>query len=156
MRREIWTAEWDLNIPHPLYSAELNACCSIGSVQLSWTERVYSTQLNWVELNAWVWVHPYIRPKTGHNRNWRKYQCTAIISRSDYGAHNMHWSNQSYNCKHKSWHLFLNSILKAPENERHGYIIHCRSPDFKMYPSVQQKYCLPNTSSVSMKHEVVF
>ena len=64
-KREIWNAELDLNIPHPLYSAELNACCSIGSVQLSWTERVYSTQLNWVELNAWVWVHPYIRPKTG-------------------------------------------------------------------------------------------
>ena len=63
-KREIWNAELDLNIPHPLYSAELNACCSIGSVQLSWTERVYSTQLNWVELNAWVWVHPYIRPKT--------------------------------------------------------------------------------------------
>ena len=34
------------------------------STQLNWMHQLYSTQVNWVERNAWVWVYPYIHYKT--------------------------------------------------------------------------------------------
>ena len=41
------------------------------STQLNWMHQLYSsTQLNWVEWNAWVWVYPYTHYKTGTACLW--------------------------------------------------------------------------------------
>jgi len=69
---------------HTLYSAELNAshCATKSTVRIFedlryfcrvHSDQLYSTQLNWVERNAWVWVYPNIHYQTALKSTFKSF-----------------------------------------------------------------------------------